>query len=322
MAVLTRGMDGKPLPRGMRLAELARRQHGVVSIRQLRSELGISHSSVERAVGRGTLHRVHHGVYAVGHRNLSLSGRCLAAVLGCGPGALLSHWSAAWLWGLLTSRPIPIHVTTPIPRRRRSGLLIHRSRTLVDEDTSRLDGVPTTSVPRTALDLAPRVRRQTLDRFLQRGEELKLIDRLAFDSVLARNRGHRGAARLRRALALYEPPPFTRSELERRFLKLVTEAGLPSPAMNYNAHGLELDAYWEREGLAVELDTFETHGSRAAFERDRHRQEELLLAGVAIDRITAARLDREPDQVIARLRALLERRRRDLGLRPAGSGGR
>lgn len=102
-------MRGKPLPRGQRLAELAAAQHGVVSIRQLRRRLGYSHAQVQRATEAGRLHRLHHGVYAVGHSHLSLHGQCLAAVLACGPGALLSHWSAAWLLGLLATRPVPIH---------------------------------------------------------------------------------------------------------------------------------------------------------------------------------------------------------------------
>jgi hypothetical protein len=222
-------MDGKALPRRRHLAELAGQQHGIVSIRQLLGPLGYSNSSVERAVARGVLHRVHQGVYSVGHRTLSLQGRCLGAVLACGPGPLLSHWSAAWIWGLLSTSPIPIHVTTPIPRRGRPGLKIHRSRTLTGEDRGLREGIPTTSVPRTALDLAALVRRRSLQRLLRKSEELKLFELSAFASVLARNRGHRGAGPLRRALALYEPAPFTRSGLEERFLEKVSAAGLPKP---------------------------------------------------------------------------------------------
>ena len=202
MAVISHSMGGKALPRGQRLAALAARQHGVVSIRQLRGPLGYSHAFVERAVARGQLHRLHTGVYAVGHTNLSLHGECLAAVLGCGPGALLSHWSAAWLWGLMPTQPIPIHVTTPIPRRARPGLRIHRSRTFTEEDRALVEEIPVTAVARTALDLAARVRPRSIDRLLQRSEELELFDLPEFDSVLARNRGHRGAVPLRRAILI------------------------------------------------------------------------------------------------------------------------
>lgn len=293
---------------------MASEQYGVVSVWQLLDELGYSHSAVERAVAAGVLHRLHRGVYAVGHTDLSLHGRCLAAVLGCGPGASVSHWSAAWLWGILATRPVPIHVTTPIPRPRRTGLLIHRSRTLIDEDLAARDGIPVTSVPRTALDLAHRVRRASLDRLLQSSEELRLFDLAAFESILERNRGHRGVRPLRLALSIYRVPPFTRSGLERRFLALVEAAGLPRPAMNFNFAGFEPDAFWPEARFAVELDVYETHGGTLAFERDRLRDEELMLADVLVDRVTGERLDREPDRVMGRVAALLARRRRELGV--------
>ncbi len=112
------------------------------------------------------------------------------------------------------------------------------------------------------------------------------------------------------ALAIYrKEPAFLRSTLEERFLKLVREAGLPAPAMNFNVGGYELDAYWERERFAVELDVYETHGTRAAFERDRIRQEDLLLIGVEMTRVTGPRLKREPQQVIGRVTNLLAQRR-------------
>jgi hypothetical protein len=120
-------------------------------------------------------------------------------------------------------------------------------------------------------------------------------------------------------LTIYRPETvFTRSQLERRFLGLVKAAGLPAPAMNCNVAGLELDAYWEQECLAVELDVFATHGTHAAFERDRLRQEDLLLAGIEVDRITGRRLEREPQEVVARLGRLLAQRR--ALLKPGGGG--
>lgn len=284
----------------------------MVSNRQLK-RIGYSKHAVSRAVAGGNLHPLHHGVYAVGHTNLPLHGRCLAAVLGCGRGALLSHWSAAWLWGLMPTQPIPIHVTTPIPRRARRGLRIHRSRTLAEEDRALVEEVPVTSVARTALDLAARVRRRSVDRLLQRGEELKLFDLPEFESVLARNRGHRGAKPLRRAVVLYKPPPFTRSGLEERFSELLEDHGLPRPATNYVEAGYELDVYWPELRFAVELEVFETHGTRRSFEQDRVRQEELKLAGVEMIRITGPRLDREPRRVMERLTRLLAMRGRELG---------
>jgi very-short-patch-repair endonuclease len=105
---------------------------------------------------------------------------------------------------------------------------------------------------------------------------------------------------------LYKPSSFTRSTLEKLFLKLVFESRLPQPRTNFVAHGLELDCYWPEHRFAVELDVFETHGTRAAFERDRKRQEDLLLHGIATNRVTGPRLEREPREVMARIGRLLE----------------
>ncbi|HEU4738770.1 MAG TPA: hypothetical protein VFS54_06780 [Solirubrobacterales bacterium] len=152
-----------------------------------------------------------------------------------------------------------------------------------------------------------------MERLLERAEELELLDVAAVEVVLGRAGGHRGRGRLGRALAAYRPEPaFTRSRFERLFRRRVRAAGISAPAMNFNVEGYELDAYWPDLRFAVELDLFETHGTRAAFERDRLRQEELKLLGIEMIRITRPRLLREPDAVLANLRALLERRRREL----------
>jgi hypothetical protein len=145
---------------------------------------------------------------------------------------------------------------------------------------------------------------------VERSEGLELFDLGAVEELLDRTVGHHGHGRLRKAIALYKPTSFTRSELERRFLELCLEAGLPQPRTNFVAHGFELDCYWPDFRFAVELDVFETHGTRAAFERDRKRQEDLLLLGIAMTRVTGPRLDREPWEVIARVERLLEQQRR------------
>lgn len=301
-------MRGKAQPRGLDLARLARRQHGVVSIRQLQRLLGHSQDSVERLVASGRLHRLYQGVYAVGHTNLSLHGECLAAVLACSPGGLLSHYSASWLWGLSPTHPIPIHVTVPSPRSRRPPVRLHRSRTLSVADRGLCEGIPVTSVARTLLDQAALVDGPRLRKLLKRAEELRLFDLAAVHDVLERNRGHRGHKRLLRALALYEPPPFTRSEYEALFYEAVLAAGLPTPRVNFNVAGMELDLYWPDHRFAVELDLFETHGTRDSFEEDRIRREELLLHGVEAINVTGTRFAREPAAVLARLRTLLAAR--------------
>jgi hypothetical protein len=236
-------------------------------------------------------------------------------VLACGSSAVASHVSAAWLWGLLRTRPGTLHVTVPVRRRQRAGFRLLFA-ALVEEGCSVRDGIPLTAVPRTLLDLAAVLGSTRLERAIERSEELGLFDLPAVDALLARADGHPGAGRLRGALAIYrDEPAFVRSRLERRFLDLVRAAGLPSPAMNFVEGGYELDAYWERERFAVELDVYETHGSRAAFERDRLRQEDLKLRGIEMTRVTGARWDREPREVIERLEVLLAQRRRQLGLR-------
>jgi hypothetical protein len=294
------------------LFELATRQHGVVSTRQLNS-LGYGRSSAAKAHQVGRLRRVYRGVYAVGHEVLGWHGWCMAAVLAAQP-AVASHLSAGYLWDLLRYRPETSHVTTPTNRRQRPGFRVHRA-VLGETDMTAIDRIPVTSLARTKLDLAATLDPYRLERLLERSEELGIFDLGPIDEVLDRYSHHPGAGPLRKALDIYRPDPtFTRSGLEECFLVLVKEAGLPAPSMNLNVIGLELDAYWPEYRFAVELDVYETHGTRAAFERDRLREEDLLLAGIVADRITGPRLRREPEEVMARLGRLLAQRRRDLGL--------
>lgn len=296
------------LPRASEVARLAKRQHGVVSIRQLEQLFGYSQRAVSHEAAAGRLHRLHQGVYAVGHTDFSLYGQCLAAVLACGPGALLSHYSAAWLWGLASTQPVPIHVTSPIPRGKRRPLRLHRARNLAADDRGLEKRIPVTSVARTLLDMAALIEADWLQRILERAEELELFELGPVESVIARNRGHRGAGRLRRALSIYKPPAFTRSDAEKLLLGLLADAGVPRPATGWNECGHELDFYWPELRFAVELDFFETHGTRAAFERDPLRDEDLALAGIETRRVTGRRLEREPTRVVERLSALLARR--------------
>jgi very-short-patch-repair endonuclease len=293
------------------LFELATQQHGVVSTRQL-DGLGYSPSSAAKAAKAGRLRRIHRGVYAVGHVPLTWEGRCLAAVLAARP-AVASHLSAGWLWGLLRNRPGTVHVTVPTPRRAWRPFAVHFA-DLPARDRGEVKDIPVTSVARTLLDLAATLSPARLERVLERSEERQLFDLAAIDDLLARTAGHPGHGRLRAALAVYrEDPTFERSKLERRFRRLVKKAGLPTPSMNFNVAGYELDAYWEAERFVVELDVYETHGSHAAFERDRLRQEDLKLKGVEMIRVTGPRLDREPEAVIERVAAHLAQRHRELG---------
>jgi very-short-patch-repair endonuclease len=236
----------------------------------------------------------------------------MAAVLACGPGALLSHRSAGALWGITWPTSLPPDVTVSAVRRQRTGLRQHSVRNFTAADRAVCDGIPLTSLPRTLLDLATILTPQRLERALEESERLGLFDLRAVEDLMSRSTGRRGVARLRSALSAYREPAFTRSELERRFLELVKEAGLPRPSANAWVEGHEVDVIWRRERLVVELDGYEFHRTRAAHERDRRRDEELALAGYQVIRLTWQRIERR-DELIERLRRHLRRRRGEVG---------
>jgi very-short-patch-repair endonuclease len=234
----------------------------------------------------------------------------LAAVLAIGPGALLSYHSAGWLWGLWSGSPAPFEVTAVVPRHHipPKRVVRHRARNLVDEDRAMVDGIPVTSVARTLLDLAWRMRSDQLRRALSRAEDLGLLDLEAIHEVIERNRGHHGARRLRYALAIYERPIWARSEFERRFVERLVAAGLPRPATGWNEVGHEIDVYWPERRFGIELDAFETHGTRDAFERDHDRDLDFALADVEMIRVSERQFRREPDAIAAKIANLLDRR--------------
>jgi very-short-patch-repair endonuclease len=276
--------------------------------------LGYSREKIAREAVAGRLHQLHWDVYAVGHAAVSRQGRCLAAVLSCGDGALLSHRSAAWLWGLTKRFVLPIEVTAASPRRTREAIRVHSAEAIVAHDHAQLEGIPVTAVPRTLLDFAA-ADPHYLGIALDNGHRLGLIDLLAIDALISRSHGFRGVARLRTAMEIHRDPAFTRSDLERRFRDLVQRSSLPMPSANVFIEGYELDAYWPAQRFGVELDTYDYHGSPRAFEADRLRHETLKLAGIEVVRITGNRLDREPATVMRRLGQLLAQRRRQIRLR-------
>lgn len=293
------------------LAELAARQHGVVSFRQLR-ELGFSKGKISRSHEAFRLVRVHRGVYAVGHGRISDHGRCMAAVLAAGPDAVVSHLSAAWLWALHDSCPAEVEVTVSGSRHRRRGIRIHRA-TALGSDWGHIDRVPVAALNPTLLGVAATQSRKTLDSVVDRAKRRGLLDLDSLDRFLARRSRSPGAWQLTNALDLYRAPVFDRARSELEFLDLVEKAGLPRPALNTWVDEFEIDAYWEHERFAVEVDGWETHGTRRAFEEDRVRTEDMRLAGIDVVRITARRIEREPHEVARRLGLHLARRRAELG---------
>lgn len=244
-------------------------------------------------------------------------GLCLAAVFAAGAGAALSHASAAWLWGLLPGFPLPPEVTTPTRGHKKPRARLHHSTILEAADLAVREGVPSTSIPRTLLDLASVPNERRLSNAIERAERLGHLDIAAIDDILGRCGRHRGRRKLRLATAIYRDPAFSRSRAELLFLDLVKRAGLPRPALNAFIAGMEIDAYWEAERFAVEVDGWGAHRTRAAFERDPVRQEELKLAGIDSIRITARRIERHPGLVAERLNQLLTQRRLQLRHQPS-----
>lgn len=287
------------------VANLATAQHGVVAVGQLRS-LGLGRQRTQHRVTAGRLHPMHRGVYAVGHRALTEQGRWMAAVLACGPGAHLSHLSAAALWGVRPTSQTAVDVTVPCPRRGRAGIVLRQAGRPHAEDVTRRQGIPVASIPRMLLDLAALLPARELRRVWEEADRQGLVDIDAIARLCARTRVRAGVRTLRRLLRTYAPAPAVRSELERRFLELCRDAGLPAPAVNAQVAGLEVDMSWPAAGLMVELDGYAFHRHRGAFERDRARDAALALAGFRVVRMTHRRLEAEPSEVVRTVRALLD----------------
>jgi predicted transcriptional regulator of viral defense system len=204
-------------------------QHGVLTLPQLEA-FGLSGRAVRHRLAAGRLRRLHRGVYAIGVP--TAESRWIAALLACGEGAVLSHRSAAALWGLHDDDRAIVHVTLPSRATRvRPHIKLH-SGAFDDRDRAVERGIPCTAMSRTLLDLATQVDRRALRRAIDRAEELRLFDLTALDELLRRNTGRRGARALATALAEYTGPTVTRSETEEALLAIVDSAGLPAPAVN------------------------------------------------------------------------------------------
>ena len=288
------------------IGALAARQHGVVSRTQLR-DAGLSDAAVTRRAAAGRLHRLHAGVYTVGHTVLTQHARWLAAVLACGPDAALSHTSAAALWGLRPTATANIDVTVPrTGKRSRRPIRIHRPRTLQRDETTIKDRIPVTTPARTILDVAATLRQPDLERVLDRNEILELTDYPALAATARVHPGHPGARRLLQTLDRHEAgTTLTRSGLERLFLVLCNHHGLPRPKANTTVAGKEVDFLFEAQRLIVETDSWTYHRTRTAFENDRVRDAITTAAGYRTLRFTDHHLTADPAGVAATLEAVL-----------------
>jgi very-short-patch-repair endonuclease len=304
-------MDALEQTRDSRIADLADSQHGVVARRQLFAA-GIGKEAVEGRLRSGRLHLLHRGVYAVGHRVLSREGRWMAAVLACGEGAVLSHRSAAALWGIRPPASRAIEVTTRSSSRSQAGIQRHCAVLPADEVTTQL-GIPVTIVPRTIFDLAGVVRSEAVESAVRQAEFHRLHDRLSLHDLLDRHPRRRGSRSVRLALArLEESSGQVESRLEERFLSFLDRYRLPRPQFNVwleaGGRRYRVDCLWPAQRQIVELDGWEGHSTRSAFRDDRARARRLRVAGYGITHLTWSQLDDEPEAIAADLKALLYKR--------------
>jgi very-short-patch-repair endonuclease len=286
------------------IARLASRQHGVVSRAQL-VELGLDGNAIDHRVRVGRIHRLHRGVYAVGHAAPSFHARAMAAVLACGSAAALSHRSAAALWGIDLSWRSPVEVSAP-GNRRRAGLLVHRSLTLRATDVTVHQGIVVTTAARTLIDLADVLDPPRLARAVNEAQVLRLVTRQQLAVALTAATGRRAAGRLNPFVHRSDAP--TRSVFEDAFLVFVDRHGLPRPEVNQKVAGHRVDVLWRRHRLVAELDGRTFHDHDQPFEQDRERDADLLAAGHPVVRITWRRMTRQPAREAVRLRAILAAR--------------
>lgn len=296
------------LARERALAALAGRQQGVVSRSQLEA-LGLSRSAIGHRLAQERLHRVHLGVYAVGHARLSPAGHRWAAVLAGGDGAVGSHQTAAAQWDVRSLRGGAQHVTV-LPgngSRSRRGLRVHRTK-LTEEDVTERDGLRVTTLARTLVDLGDVVPAEHVRRAFIRSEQLRLIDMTEVDQALQRAGRRRGAAILRGLLRAYDPRwQATRSGIEVRMLDIVRDHALPQPEVNaWIAGRWEADLLWNAERLVVEVDGGVVHGTPSAHSRDAARDRALRRLGYRVLHIAERDLD-APDRVARRVRSAVAR---------------
>jgi very-short-patch-repair endonuclease len=257
-------------------------------------------------LARGRLHLVTPGVYAVGRPDLTQEGRWTAAVFASGPGAMLSHRSAAALWGIGDEgSEIEVTVRTASPRRR-AGVRAYRRPTLADRDVTERDGIPVTGLVRTFVDLAAIQTPRLVERSVNEADRLDLIDPPTLRLELQPHRCEPGVRPLR---ALLDRRTFrmTRSELERLFLPIAKQVGLPLPLTKQWVNGFEVDFFWPDLGLVVETDGLRYHRTPAEQARDRLRDQAHTAAGLVNLRFTHEQVRYETDYVRSTLLAVVRR---------------
>jgi len=283
--------------------DLARNQHGVVSSDQLRS-VGYTRQAIHHRIRTGRLHPLHRGVYAVGRPHVTDHGRWMAAVLACRGEAVLSHSSAAALWRIGAEKRGLVELSLPSTSfRRRPGLLIHRRPSLRPHDLAAEFGIAVTTPIQTLIDMSPRLDRRGVERMINEADKYNLVTPPRLRHVLDERAGEPGVAKLRHILDR-RTFRLTKEELERRFLPLAAQAGLPVPLTGQWVNEFEVDFYWPDLGLVVETDGLRYHRTPAEQARDRLRDQAHTAAGLTQLRFTHEQVRYEPEHVLAVLRAV------------------
>jgi hypothetical protein len=295
------------------LAEIASRQHGIVARNQLKR--GLSEITIDRWIRNGRLHRIHPGIYALGHDAITRRGRWMGAVLASGDGAVLSHQSAAGLWGIWGSGVGETHVT--VPRKTRSQRSIHRHFSMLpDDERTVLAGIPTTTAARAVLDLAAVKGAAAAESALREMEYLGIYGPVSLPALLERYPRHKGTPIVRVCLERLDDDPGgrIRSDLEELFLPFLDANQIPRPRLNawlsIDDDRFQVDCLWPDAKLIGELDGFKSHGTKRAFRKDRRRDRRLGAHGYGyhVVRITEDQLLAEPRELAADLLAFIYNR--------------
>lgn len=289
----------------VRLSEVAGRQWGRVAWEQIVG-LGVDKWTINDWRVQGYLHRVHPRVYAVGHDAPSIEADLAAALLYAGPGAMLSHATALWWWGLLDEAPTTIHVSTPRRCRSRTGVWVHQRRTLKRAWRKRM---PVSSVAQALLDYASGASLNNLRKALAKAEYHRVLDLPELRGLIGR--GRPGSARLRQALDRHQPRlALTRSGLEETLFELCETSGIAIPEVNATIEGWTVDFLWRDERVVVEVDGYGNHHTPAQIDRDRRKDLALRAADLVVNRYSGRQLEFSRELITTDLKATLAKRSR------------
>jgi very-short-patch-repair endonuclease len=292
-----------------RINQLARAQNGLITSSQL-LKAGLTRSAIRARTDRGTFVRVDRGVYAVADPHVLPLTRETSALLSLGPTAVLSHRTAAALWGLVSDHPRDLDVTLiGCKARPRLGIRLHRLAGMHPGDIRTHRNLRLTSPARTLIDFAAQASSSELESAFGEARAKRLINDRSLNAALDRAPvTHPGAAIIRRRLRFDGGSTYTRSRAERRIRRLMKAGELPQPLVNVSLNGFTVDFLWADARLILEVDGHDTHGDRFAFERDRRRDQIHVAAGYAVIRVTWTQLRDEPLAVLVRVAQALCRR--------------